>query len=183
MDEFLYLISFITILLGLALTEVAKGYASALKRRDRIEVGILTPLLALLFCLDIANFWFTAWSRHEVFGVTLPGVFLSLSFVLIYFLAAAMIFPDEWDRETSLDRWFFDNNQHVVGGLIAANLLANGILNLIETPPLSAPYLIFLAAFTAWIVALFALARSRTKRTALPLLIFAIAMEFGGLLI
>jgi GAF domain-containing protein len=182
LDQFFYLISFISILLGLALTEVAKGYASALKRRHAISIGVLTPLLALLFCLDIANFWFTAWSRREVFGVTLLAVFLSLTFVLIYYLAAAMIFPDDWDSETSLDEWFFDNNQHVVGGLIAANLLANLVLNIAEPVPLTGAYLAFLTIFAAWIGVLVALARSRRRATALPLLLVAIAVEFGGLI-
>ena len=128
MSAFEFFFSFYGLLLGLSLAVIATGAARAFKHRKTVRVGWLTPLLAIFAALDIATFWDAAWTnfRHlpYSYGLLVAGLIVAL----IYFIAAALIFPDETDEVTSLDDHFWANRQAVLSLLIATNMLAMAVV-------------------------------------------------------
>lgn len=88
MNPFDYLFTFYGLLLGIAVANVAIGFADMWRDCERIEVGTSPPLLACIVLLGAMNVWLTTWqTRHDVAvggwqmlaaaGIALPYVFVS----------------------------------------------------------------------------------------------------------
>lgn len=178
MDKFEFVFALIALLLGLALTEIAGGLASALKARHRIRIGWITPLAALLICLDIVSLWPSLWSMRETFEVrTLPLIVATLM-SLGYYVAASFVFPDGFEDGASLDDWFFANRWFSIGGTMALSF----IFALIERGVMHIPTQTSIAGFFAqnwsWLlyIGLFALSLLTRRR-------WLIVADYCGLLL
>src|ERR1700757_5035069 len=94
MDEFSYLSVLLSVILGLAVTQILKGFRGILLSRTRIRVYwpvIAWAALILLICCQ--NWWsmFGLRSRHDwTFG---QFAIVLLQTILIY-MVAGLIFPD-----------------------------------------------------------------------------------------
>ena len=88
MSPYEYLFTFYGLLLGLAVANVATGFADMWRDRRRVSVGVCPPLFALIILLGAMNLWlrfwamrdtmeFNAWALINMTGVALPFVFLS----------------------------------------------------------------------------------------------------------
>lgn len=88
MSDFEYVIGFYALLLGLAVANVAVGFADMWRDRQRIGIGWCPPLLAGTVLLGAMNTWLSTWvTRAEVqvdawqmiaaLGICLPYVFVS----------------------------------------------------------------------------------------------------------
>ena len=88
MGPFDYLFSFYGLLLGIAVANVAIGFADMWRDCERIRVGTCPPILACIVLFGGMNVWLTTWqTRHDVAlngwqmlaaaGIALPYVFVS----------------------------------------------------------------------------------------------------------
>src|SRR5689334_18788871 len=123
MDLFNFYFSFFGLLLGLAATEVAGGFANAIQSRRQIPIGALTLLLALFVLIDLSSFWRWAWTNREY--VSLRGLLIeaSLLVTLPYYLSASLVFPRSNEQATSLDQHYWANKRFVVAGVLCANAI------------------------------------------------------------
>jgi hypothetical protein len=123
MSAFEFFFSFYGLLLGLSVAVLATGAARAFKHRKAQPVGWLTPLLAVFVALDIATFWEAAWVNYRTlpfsYGLLVGGLIVAV----VYFIAAALVFPDESDAPAPLDVHFWANRRTTLVLLILANLL------------------------------------------------------------
>jgi len=99
MDEFSYLSVLISVILGLAVTQILKGFRGILLSRARVK--IYWPVLgwaALLLLLCFQHWWAMFGMRHrhdwtfEQFGIVLLNV------IFIY-MVAGLVFPDFFGDE------------------------------------------------------------------------------------
>jgi hypothetical protein len=118
MDDFSFLSGLFGILFGLIVAEIATKFADAIDLRHRRPVGLLTPLLACVVLMDAAGFWIWFWSMRSVITVRWHTVFLGLIVSVVYFLAAALIFPRSEGDWASLDQHYWSRKRLVVGGLL-----------------------------------------------------------------
>lgn len=92
MDAFDYLATFYALLLGIAVANVAMGFADMWRDRGRIEVGWCAPLLAGIVLVGSMNVWLTvwlvgervtidAWEMIAAVGIGLPYVFVSRAMI------------------------------------------------------------------------------------------------------
>lgn len=123
MSAFEFFFSFYGLLLGLSVGVLATGTARAFKHRKAQPVGWLTPLLAMFVALDVATFWESAWVNYRAlpfsYGLLIGGMVVAAT----YFIAAALVFPDDSDPKAPLDEHFWANKRAILGLLILANLL------------------------------------------------------------
>jgi hypothetical protein len=123
------------LILGLAVTEVLGGFARVAKQRHRVRLGYITPMLGLLTLVDLTSFWRGAWERLRGAEVTLPLLLTGLAIAGVYFLAASLIIPDDFEDWPSLDAFFNKHKGWVMGGVLTANLLNEFVITaLISTP-------------------------------------------------
>lgn len=96
METFNYLVGLVSIVVGLALTEIASGLNRVLRGRHR-PVDPLVLGSALLIALMLVSSWFDFWAIRQVQSLFGFPFFLLVFFqlLLFYLLAAACIPPAE----------------------------------------------------------------------------------------
>jgi hypothetical protein len=136
MDEFTYLSVLISVVLGLAVTQILQGFRGLLLSRARIRVYwpvVAWALFLLLLCFQ--NWWsmFGMRNRHDwtfqQFGMVL------LQTILIY-MVAGLVFPDFFgERVVDLKEnfyahrgWFFLLGFGVIAASIGKNFVMEGRL-------------------------------------------------------
>lgn len=123
MSAFEFFFSFYGLLLGLSVGVLATGAARAFKHRKTQPVGWLTPLLAIFVALDVATFWDSAWVNYRAlpfsYGLLIGGMVVAV----VYFIAAALVFPDDSDPRAPLDEHFWANKCAILALLVLANVL------------------------------------------------------------
>lgn len=123
MADFDFLAGFYGLLLGLIVAEVASKLADAIDDHRERPIGLLTPLLTIVVLGDVTSFWMWTWSERASVTMGWQTVYLSTSLGIIYFLAAALIFPRVPGRWNSLDQHYWARKRWVVGGLLFVNSL------------------------------------------------------------
>lgn len=125
--SFDFFFSFFGLLLGLSAAEIAKGLANAIGVRDRIRIGWLTPLLAGFLLLDIASFWIFAWGGRNLVQIGWNSLFIGLLIAITYYLAAALVFPNDLSQWASLDEHYWRRKRLVVAGIMFSNAIVFGL--------------------------------------------------------
>jgi hypothetical protein len=113
-DEFSYLSVLLSLILGLAITQILKGFRGIVLARARVR--IYWPTLAwalLLLVVDVQSWWAMFGLRH-ISDWTFAGFAIVLAQTIVLYLLAAIVFPDFFGEEVDLHehyyghtRWFF----------------------------------------------------------------------------
>lgn len=128
MSGFEFFFGFFGLILGLSVVEVITGLGRVLRRRERLRLGWVTPLLALLVLLDVASFWSVSWGRMQQVEPTYLLLMVGLIIAGIYYLAASLTFPDDLDAWPSLDEFYDRHKRWVIGGIWSAKTLSHTAL-------------------------------------------------------
>ena len=123
MGDFEFLAGFYGLLLGLIVAEVASKLADSIDTHHERRIGVLTPLLAIVVIADITSFWMWIWSERDSVTMGWQTVYISAVLGLVYFLAAALVFPRSPERWASLDQHYWSRKRWVIGGLLLVNMI------------------------------------------------------------
>jgi hypothetical protein len=99
MDEFSYLSVLLSVILGLAVTQILKGFRGLLLSRTRIQIYwpvIAWAVLLLLVCFQ--NWWSMFGMRNRHDWAIQQFAMVLLQTILIY-MAAGLVFPDLFGEE------------------------------------------------------------------------------------
>lgn len=124
MTSFEFVFSLFSILLGLALAQVLRGFADVVEAGKRIRVGWPTFLLALVVMADLTLFWRVVWQARGDMPDTSSALFVTLIISSLYYFAAVLVFPRKIAGRSELDTHFLAQKGRVLGCLLAANLIA-----------------------------------------------------------
>jgi hypothetical protein len=175
MTVFEFVFSLYSLLFGLALAQVFGGFGNTLQERHKLHVGWLTPLLGLFVILDLTSFWEIGWQMR---GITRPYFLFLIGCVLvagIYYLAARLVFPRNFEEWPDFDVYYFRHKQWVFGGILLCNVAA--VAGLVAVPH-AAPFLrssIGFFNFLTYFVLLIALLAVRTRRASIVLLLLMLS--------
>ena len=96
MSDFEYIVSFYALLLGLAVANVAVGFADMWRDREKQAAGWCAPLLAGTVLLGAMNTWLSTWAVHDVVKVDAWQMLAALGICLPYvFVSRAMTPPED----------------------------------------------------------------------------------------
>lgn len=158
MSAFDFAFTLFGLLLGLSLAELFGGFARTLRARRRVRIGWLTPLLALLMVIDLISFWIGAWNDRASITVTFPTLLFGAAIAGLYYMAAALVFPDDLHEWGDLDDYYFTQKLWVVLAIqlsnwlvIAGNIILYG--NFFTTPRAFLQFGLWLSAGLALILA------------------------------
>jgi hypothetical protein len=140
MQAFEYLVGLTSILLGLALADLAASLHRLLRARGRVRWDWHAPLAALIIVLLVLDLW---WGLRELerAGVTMTiGSFLPmLSALFVFFLLAAAALPDEVPAGgLDLRVYYFDNSRYFWGLFALFVVLAATHISIVSYPRLAA---------------------------------------------
>ena len=203
MDEFNYVFELFALLLGLAVAEMLQGFGQVLKLRARrkanlahpergddeaikVRIGWMVPLLGLLVLVDLATFWGGLWIARAGIDMSMLTVFAVLVLIGAYYLVATQVFPEHPEHWPDFDQWYALQKRFVVLGIVAINVVAQGLLMASGAMPEMTPAQLAAApAFAAASLLVFLtlpamlwLAFSRRHWLDAALILFIIAVQF-----
>jgi len=117
MSGFEYLFTFYGLLLGLAVANVATGFADMWRGRDDISPGLTTPLLGLFVLLAAAQQWVSYWSARETLSMEPSTLLISLAVAFPYIFVSTGMFPRQSDKWRSLDDYYAAHSRVLMGAL------------------------------------------------------------------
>jgi hypothetical protein len=107
MNSFDYLFSFYGLLLGIAVANVAIGFADMWRDCEKIAVGTCPPLLCGIVMLGGMNVWLTMWHIRQDVGVTAWQMVAAACVALPYVFISRAMFPgQERAPERSLEEHY-----------------------------------------------------------------------------
>lgn len=132
MSGFEYLFTFYGLLLGLAIANVATGFADMWRSRADMGVGWTTPLLGLFILLAAAHQWVSFWGGRDTITMEPWNLLISIGVALPYIFVSRGMFPRQQDRWRSLEDYYVDHSRVLLGALIIpvmASLIYNAVRN------------------------------------------------------
>jgi hypothetical protein len=127
MNAFDYLFSFYGLLLGIAVANVAIGFADMWRDCEKIEVGTCPPLLCGIVLLGGMNVWLTMWHIRENIGVTGWQMVAAACVALPYVFISRAMFPGKENQpERSLEEHYLKHRVLILLVLIVPPL-ASGV--------------------------------------------------------
>ena len=132
MDAFSYLSVLLSIVLGLAVTQLLSGFAALVHARRRVAMYWPVPVQMAATLLITVQVWWAMFGMHNVRQWTFAGFLVVLAQSVAVYLMAAFITP-EIDGQTKIDlrdayfreaRWFFGS----ILAALAISLLKNRVL-------------------------------------------------------
>jgi hypothetical protein len=124
MSPFQLYFSFFTLIIGLAVSAVARGYGTLWQSRSRTRVGHLTPLLAAFLLLDMSRFWLALWNRQEIDSLGAVALASVLCVSLPYVFATTIMFPAHPDEWQSLDDYYLAHSRPIFLSLFVSKVSA-----------------------------------------------------------
>ncbi len=115
MDAFSYLSVLLSIIVGLAITQILTGFRGIVLWRSRVRMFWPAPLWAGTLLLINVQSWWAMFSLREVAAWTFAGFAVVLAQAIAQYMLAAIVLPD-FSAETNTDlrahywthtRWFF----------------------------------------------------------------------------
>lgn len=120
MTPFEYLSVLVSIIVGLALTQLLSGAARLIQLRRRVAMDPATLLwMATLFLINI-QVWWVAFERRASDQWTFFSFLLYLLIPIVLFLLSYLVLPDLGDEDRPDLRRNFDDNRGWFFGLLAA---------------------------------------------------------------
>ncbi len=109
MNSFEYITVLVSIVVGLAIADIATSLHRLLRAGRRVRWDWIAPTAALLVMLELFNLW---WKWHGFTGSTLGEVIPYFVALLLLFLAASASLPDEVP-EAGIDLKQFAERTHL----------------------------------------------------------------------
>ena len=140
MDQFSYLSVLLSIIMGLAMTQVLKGFRGILLSRASIQLywpSLIWAGLMLAICVEI---WWSQYGMRERVDWTLPAFYAVLLQFVIAYMLAAIVLPDFFDANgVDLHEHYFTHVKWFFGLMVAlllSSLLKDFVLSghLPDTP-------------------------------------------------
>jgi|GEM_PF-2178375 len=178
MTDFEFLFALFGLLFGLIVAELSIKFADAIDFSRERPVGILTPALAFLLLTDVTTFWLFIWAARSVLTVSWPSVFSGVFLAILYFVAAALVFPRASRNVAHLDDHYWSRKRLIAGVMLFVNLVALAGMLTQAIPAWNDWWFYFY--FLSYFFALAGLIISRSRRLDLFFLAWAIFVNVSS---
>ena len=111
MNGFEFLFSFYSLLLGLAVANVATGFADMWRGRRQTTIGALGPLLGLLILFSAAQQWMSFWGGRDVLTMGAWEILVSIGVALPFVFISRAMLPREQDGWNSWDDYYMAHSR------------------------------------------------------------------------
>ena len=117
MDAFEYAMALISIVVGVAMADLAISFQKLVRHRQTIKWDARAPLAAAFGFVVLFSMWFEIWSVHARPDILTYPMLLSLIVeFLLLFLTATMILPDDPQPDLDLGA-YYETNVRAIWGL------------------------------------------------------------------
>lgn len=137
-----FLFSFYSLLLGLAVANVATGFADIWRSRGQTKVGTHTALLGVLILFSAAQQWMSFWRGRDLLTMGPWQILICIAVALPFVFISRAMLPREQDTWQSLDDYYMAHRRVLLLVLLVpsvASILYNCALRIFPSPS-EAPY-------------------------------------------
>jgi hypothetical protein len=106
MNGFEFLFSFYSLLLGLAVANVATGFADMWRSRRETAIGTLGALLGLLILFSAAQQWMSCWGARDALTMGPWQILAIIAIALPFVFISRAMFPRDEDEWSSWDDYY-----------------------------------------------------------------------------
>jgi hypothetical protein len=111
-----YIASFISIMIGLALADLATSFQRLLRGAKRVRWDLLTPAAAILVTAFVINVWWTMFAAlNAVRSISVATFIPDLISLLLLFCLASSALPDEVPEKLDLGNYYRENHKRFWG--------------------------------------------------------------------
>jgi hypothetical protein len=125
LDKFSLFFAFYSLILGLAVTEVLRGFGQFLRAHSLHKLGAQTVLLAIYTFFAITATWIDAFVALRSVDLSVESLGAPILTSTAYYLAAVIVFPSRSVDLEHLDDYYLQHKKLVIALLLAAELLVN----------------------------------------------------------
>lgn len=118
MNGFEFLFSFYSLLLGLAVANVATGFADIWRGRRETPVGTHTVLLGSLILFSAAQQWMSFWRGRDSLTMGPWQILVSIAVALPFVFISRAMLPREQDAWRSLDDYYMAHRRVLLAVLL-----------------------------------------------------------------
>ena len=137
MTEFAYLSVLLSIILGLAVTQILQGWRARMIYRSRVRGYWPTEVWSVLILLICTQMWWAMFGLRDQHDWTYGEFVALLGQTVFIYLSSALIYPDFWAHETvDLRTHYFSQAPYLFGSfclVLLCSLVRNLWLN--HSPP------------------------------------------------
>ena len=133
MDQFSYLSVLLSLIVGLAITQILKGYRGLMLARRHVDLYWPSLVWSASLVLMNVQSWWAMFGLRDVQGWTFLLFTIILAQTIVQYLLAAIVFPDFGAGRVDLrehywshTRWFFGLNVLVLLISLAKDLALSG---------------------------------------------------------
>lgn len=126
MGPFDYLFSFYGLLLGIAVANVAIGFADMWRDSEKMAVGVCPPLIASSVLLGGMNVWLQMWHTRPYVIVDGSQMIAAAAISLPYVFVSRAIFPGAEDKERSLEEHYLHHRKLILSMLAIPTAVSVG---------------------------------------------------------
>jgi hypothetical protein len=118
----------IGLVLGLALADLLSGLVRAVRTRGFKALGLLTPMLAIFFVLDVTTFWGIIWSFRTMMPSSIwPALGFGIVLTSMYYTAASLVLPNSISDTFDFDAYYMDHRRIVLSLMLACYLIVTAL--------------------------------------------------------
>lgn len=180
-DKFGYLSVLLSIIIGLAITDVLQGYRQIILARSRVAIDPVPLAWSALVLLFAAQSWWASFGLSTHRDWTFVAFLIVLIQSGLLYMLAAVILPEMQDGNTDL-RKHFENHRRAFFGFLIAMLAASVLKDVILDSHLPHPMNLFFHALLGMTALVGLLVGSRKVQVALPVWATLWAAAYIGLL-
>lgn len=125
MDKFSLFFAFYSLILGLAVTEILRGFGQFIRAHSLHKLGAQTVLLAVFTFCAITATWIDAFIALRSIDLNVESLGAPILTSTAYYLAAVIVFPSRSVDLEHLDDYYLQHKKLVIALLLAAELLVN----------------------------------------------------------
>lgn len=118
MTGFEFLFTFYSILLGLAIANIATDFADMWRERHVRLAGSTTILLGLFILVCVAQQWISFWAGRDSLGMGPTNLLVCIAIAFPYIFTSQAMFPSQHDDCASLDDYYMAHNRVLLGVLL-----------------------------------------------------------------
>ncbi|RJE73111.1 MULTISPECIES: hypothetical protein [Reichenbachiella] len=111
MESFEYVVVLTSLILGLAMAQILNGVSDMVAHYSKIKFSFAhTILIVIIFFVTIQDWFYSYQYSKQIEEWTMPTVLSILSFPILLFIEARILFPTGTrSKEVDMDVYFYDN--------------------------------------------------------------------------
>ena len=135
MGLFEFLMILVSVIIGLAISEILSGVASLLRARESVRTYWIHILFQLGVFLALVQQWWESWSLVDVQTISLSEIVLFISQPVVLYLIAHLLYPRPV-AGADLDQYYYEQAPVLWSLVVFGTIIGTFVLPLFRNEPL-----------------------------------------------